>query len=78
MGFGMRNTSNLDLRLMTAAPMAGAILLPGKKLEKQMTLNGSAGAEATKVDTGTTRASANSLMLTCTVEGKRRTVVFFS
>ena len=76
MGFGVRNTCDFDLRLMTAAPMVGAALLPGKKVEYELTLNGSAGKEVAKVTPGADRESPNSLMLTCLVEGRRRTVVW--
>lgn len=76
MGFGMRNTTRADLRLMEAVPMAGAVLFPGKTCEGAQTLNGSAGAEAAMVKSGMSRESANSLMLTCTVDGQRRTVVW--
>lgn len=76
MGFGLRNTRDFDLRLMSAAPMAGAKFLPGKKFTDALTLNGSAGAEPTLVKPGADRESANSLMLTGIVEGRRRTVVW--
>jgi hypothetical protein len=76
LGFGMRNTTRVDLRLMEAVPMAGALLFPGKKIEGAQTLNGSAGAEPAMVKSEMIRESANSLMLTCTVDGHRRTVVW--
>jgi len=76
MGFGMRNSRGFDLRLMDAEPMVGATLLPGKQVELELTLNGSAGAEAAKVKPGANRESANSLVLTGIVEGRRRTVVW--
>jgi len=76
MGFGMQNTRAFDLRLVNTQPMATAILLPGQKPETMVTLNGSAGAEPAKVQAGATRESANSLMVTCTVAGKRRTIVW--
>jgi hypothetical protein len=76
MGFGMRNTRDFDLRLMNSEPMVGASLFPGEQIEQVLTLNGSAGAEVAKVKPGTNRESPNSLMLTCTVNGQRRTVVW--
>lgn len=76
MGFGVENTRDIDVRLMNVSPMQGATLLPGKKPERQLTLNGSAGAEKAAVKPGVNRDSPNSLTLTCTVDGKRRTVVW--
>jgi len=76
MGFGMKNTTGIDLRLMEDLPMVAGALFPGKKIEKEVTLNGSAGAESAAVKPGVTRESANSLMLTCSVDGRRRTVVW--
>ena len=49
MGFGLRNQTARDVRLMSAAPMIGAKLMPGAPLENVLTLNGAAGAEPTKV-----------------------------
>ncbi|MCX6967836.1 MAG: hypothetical protein NTZ46_08690 [Verrucomicrobia bacterium] len=76
MGFGMRNQTDHDVRLMTAAPLIGGELLPGSSPENLMTLNGSAGAEKAAVKHGAERSSANSLMLTCTTTKGRRSVVW--
>ena len=76
MGFGLRNQTARDVRLMSAAPMIGAKLLPAATLENLMTLNGAAGAEPTHVKRGPERTSPNSLMLTCTAQGGRRSVVW--
>ena len=76
MGFGMRNTRDFDLRLVSTSPIFGAELLPGKPVEQVLTLNGSAGAEAAIVRPGSDRESPNSLMLTGLVEGRRHTVVW--
>lgn len=76
MGFGMKNTTGVDLRLMEAGPMVAAELFPGKKMEMEISLNGSAGAEPAAVLPGVNRKSANSLMVTGTVDGRRRTVVW--
>ena len=62
MGFGLRNQTARDVRLMSAAPMIGAKLMPGATLENLLTLNGAAGAEATHVKRGPERASPNSLI----------------
>jgi len=76
MGFGLKNTRDFGIRLMDSAPMIGANLFSGKSVEQVLTLNGSAGAEAAKVQPGASRESANSLMLTCLKDGQRRTVVW--
>ena len=76
MGFGLQNTRDFGTRLMDSAPMTGADLFPGKSVQQVLTLNGSAGAEAAKVQPGPSRESANSLMLTCLKDGQRRTVVW--
>lgn len=67
MGFGLRNHTDRDVRLMIAAPMIGAKLMPGATCENFLTLNGAAGAEATHIKRGPERTSPNSLMLTFTV-----------
>lgn len=76
MGFGLRNHTDRDARLMIAAPMIGAKLMPGATCENLLTLNSAAGAEATHVKRGPERTSPNSLMLTFTVQGRRRSVVW--
>ena len=76
MGFGLKNTLDFGIRLMDSTPMTGANLLPGNSVEQVLTLNGSAGAEAAKVQPGVSRESANSLILTCLKDGQRRTVVW--
>jgi len=76
MGFGIRNQTTRELRLMSASPMSGAELMPTTTLENMLTLNGAAGAEATQVKGGSERISPNSLLLTCTVRGGRRSIVW--
>lgn len=76
MGFGLRNTCDYGVRLMTPVPLLNAALFPGEKMENPLTLNGAAGAENTQVKPGITRESPNSLMLTGLVKGKRRTLVW--
>ena len=76
MGFGLQNTRDFGIRLLASAPLVGANLFPGQAVEHVLTLNGSAGAEAAKVQAGTSRESANSLMLTCLKAGQRRTAVW--
>lgn len=75
-GFGIRTPNYLSLRLMGARPLAGGRFFDGKTLKQPMTLNGSAGRIQTIVEEGLTRSSANSLMLTGLIEGKRRTAVW--
>ena len=75
-GFGLKTPNYLSLRLKGARPLAGGRFFGGKALQQPMTLNGSAGRTPTIVEKGLTRSSANSLMLTGLVEGKRRTAVW--
>ncbi len=76
MGFGVKTPKWYRMRLMDAWTLARATLLPGKKLANPLTLNGAAGAEPAIVKPGLTRLSANSLMVTGTLDGRRRTVVW--
>ena len=76
MGFGMRNTMNHGARLMNAAPMEHGRLLAGKPLDMPQTLNGAAGADVPRIEQGMNRACPNSLLLTGTAGGKRRSVVW--
>lgn len=76
MGFGMRNTLDYAVRLMSASPIAAAKLMPAASVDHLLTLNGSAGAEAARVQAGTSRTSPNSLMLTCIAAGRRRSLVW--
>lgn len=74
-GFGIKTPNYLSLRLREARPLGGGRFFGGKPIERPMTLNGGAGAAPTSVESGLTRNSANSLMFTGLVEGKRRTAV---
>jgi hypothetical protein len=76
MGFGMKTPKWYRTRLYDAYPMARAEVFAGKTLSDPLTLNGTAGAEPPTVKAGLTRLSANSLMLTGMLEGKRRTIVW--
>ncbi len=76
MGFGVKTPNWNRMRLMDAWPLARATLFPGKKLANPLTLNGAAGSEPAIVKPGLTRLSANSLMVTGTLDGQRRTVVW--
>jgi len=76
MGYGVQNSRDYDLRLMSLAPLINGTLFPGVTLENPRTLNGAAGAAATEVGSGINRQSPNSLMLTGLVKGKRRTIVW--
>ena len=75
-GFGVKMPNYLSFRLRESTPLAGGQFFGGKDMKRPMTLNGSAGSEKTLVSAGLTRRSANSLMLTGLVEGKRRTAVW--
>ncbi|MBT8043926.1 MAG: hypothetical protein KJO79_03155, partial [Verrucomicrobiae bacterium] len=75
-GFGLKLPNFLSVRLREATPLSGGQLFDGQKIEQAMTLNGSAGAIKTLVKPGLDRRSANSLMLTGVVGGKRRSAVW--
>ena len=75
-GFGVKMPNYLSFRLRESTPLAGGYFFGGREMKRPMTLNGSAGAEKTLVIAGLTRRSANSLMLTGLVDGKRRTAVW--
>jgi len=75
-GFGIRMPNYFSLRYRECTPLAGGKIFGGSEIKKAMTLNGSAGSEKTLVEEGLNRRSANSLMLTGLVNGKRRTVVW--
>ncbi len=75
-GFGLKTPNYISMRLMGSKPLAGGQLFGGREMNRPMTLNGAAGAEPTLVKEGLSRISANSLMLTATVEGRRRTAVW--
>jgi len=75
-GFGVRMPNYLSFRLRESTPLAGGHFFGGKEMKQPMTLNGSAGSEKTLVTAGLSRRSANSLMLTGLVDGKRRTAVW--
>ncbi|MCX6877396.1 MAG: hypothetical protein NTW21_26840 [Verrucomicrobia bacterium] len=76
MGFGMRNTMDFGMRLMKVQPLAHGRLLAGSKLEKPQTLNGAAGADTPRVEATPNRECPNSLLLTGTQDGKRRSFVW--
>ena len=76
MRFGVRNICSHGIRLLNICPLIAAKAFPGRKLERELTLNGAAGAEATQVMEGTSRESANSLLLTATLAGRRRSIVW--
>jgi hypothetical protein len=76
MGFGMRNTMQQGARMMKASPMMHGRLLAGKALAEPQTLNGAAGADIPQVESGLSRMCPNSLLLTCTADGKRLSLVW--
>lgn len=76
MGFGLRNTCDYGVRFTTVSPMTHAAVKDAAGWTDIQTLNGSAGAEPARVQPGRTRDSANSLLLTGVVAGKRRSVVW--
>jgi hypothetical protein len=75
-GFGLETPNFLSLRVRESRPLGGGQFFGGRTIEKPMTLNGGAGDATTTVEPGLTRSAANALMLTGTVEGTRRSVVW--
>ena len=76
LGFGLSTPNYYSMRLNDATVLQGGQLFGGKKISNPQTLNGSAGMDITLVEDDLDRIACNSLMLTGTVDGKRRTVVW--
>ncbi|MFU8848670.1 MAG: hypothetical protein ACNA77_08130 [Opitutales bacterium] len=77
LGFGLLTPNYYSMRLREAEVLSGeGKLFGGARIKHPLTLNGAAGAVATYVLPGLDRISSNSLMLTGTVRGKQRTVVW--
>lgn len=75
-GFGVNMPNYLSFRLRESTPLGGGHFFDGKDMKQPLTLNGAAGGTPTAVEKGLTRRSANSLILTCLIEGQRRTAVW--
>jgi hypothetical protein len=75
-GFGLKTPNYFSMRLRESVPLASARLFGGQTLTQPVTLNGAAGSERTRVASGLSRSSANSLMLTGLIKGQRRTAVW--
>lgn len=76
LGFGLKTPIYESIRMMSATPLSAARYFPGKKLENPVTLNGGAGADPNFVTPGATRHCSNSMLLTGTVDGIRRSIVW--
>jgi len=76
LGFGLKTPSYHSMRLTGATVLSGGALFGGRGIAEPLTLNGAAGAEPTLVQSGLSRTSCNSLMLTGLVGGERRAVVW--
>lgn len=77
LGFGLLTPNYYSIRLREAEVLSGGgELFGGATIKHPRTLNGSAGAVATAVSPGLERISSNSLMLTGTIKGQQRTVVW--
>jgi hypothetical protein len=76
LGFGLKTPDYISMRLTKSQLLAGGQLFGGKPIENLKTLNGAAGGETTLVESGDSRISVNSLMLTGTVDGQRRSAVW--
>jgi len=76
MGFGVRNTMPNSIRMMSATPLAAAEYFPGAKIETPLILNGAAGAAEPAVSHDLTRSCPNSMLLTASIDGRRRSIVW--
>jgi hypothetical protein len=78
MGFGLLTPSYYSMRLQDAEILTGegGVLFGGAEIHNPLTLNGGAGIVDTLVRPGLDRIASNSLMLTGTVKGEQRTVVW--
>ena len=75
LGSGMVNHRNYGIRVMSFQPLVSGDVFPGLEKSNPMTLNGGAGSTRNVVLAGTQRACANSVLLTFTANGQRRSLV---
>jgi hypothetical protein len=67
--------SRFSLNLLATLLSMTCTHLRADEATRSVTLNGAAGTEGTRVETGLSRRLPNSLMLTGLIEGQRRTAV---
>ena len=75
LGSGMVNHRPYGIRVMSFQPLMGGDVFPKLEKSKPMTLNGGAGSSRNTVLAGTDCATANSVLLTFTANGQRRSLV---
>lgn len=75
LGGGVYNPQPYAIRMSVFRPLAGVDLFPDLEIADPQTLNGGARAEPTFVQQGCERLGPNSLLLTFTTDGQRRSVV---
>ncbi|MBO4287950.1 MAG: NPCBM/NEW2 domain-containing protein [Kiritimatiellae bacterium] len=73
--FGVNTPVWYRRRLMGATVLRGGKWLPGAVMADAVTINSAAGAEPAHLIPGTTRNSANGIVVTGLVNGRRRTLV---
>ena len=76
LGFGLLTPNYISMRLTKSQPLAEGRLFGGSPIENLMVLNGGASAEPTLVASTPSCICVNSLMLTGTISGERRTAVW--
>lgn len=78
LGFGLLTPNYYSMRLQEATVLTGegGVLFGGAEIHNPLTLNGGAGIVDTLVRPGLDRIASNSLMLTGTVKGEQRTIVW--
>jgi len=75
LGSGIVNHRAYGIRMKTFQPLTGGDVFPGLEMKAPMNLNGGAGSTENLVQPGTDRACENSLLLTFTANGVRRSLV---
>ena len=75
LGSGIINHRSYGIRVKSFQPMLGGDVFPGLTMKDPRNLNGGAGSTENLVQPGTDRACENSLLLTFTANGGRRSLV---
>lgn len=71
---GIKNTTAEPIRIKKFEPLSGGSVFPGGKWSDVRTLNAPSGAGQTQVARDVLRSSANNLLLTFKLDGKRRSL----
>jgi len=75
LGSGIVNHRSYGIRMKSFQPLAGGALFPALEMKDPKNLNGGAGSTPNLVNQGTDLACENSLLLTFTANGARRSLV---